>query len=140
MFEISRIALERSKRLGAEGVTEADLDQATKRKVLRTTNRVHLPAHARPLGSHDVQIKATVFNNKQFYVVEESGSYKRHDIERTIVENGGSCVVHPTPRTFCILSSILCIKIRNLLKISPIDVVHPMWILRCTEGPALFPW
>ena len=67
-------------------------------------------------------------------------SHPKAELEKIIVEHGGSVVQHPSGETLCVLAEKVAIKVRNLINKGIYNVVKVEWLLRCVEKKRFIPW
>ncbi|XP_055353466.1 DNA ligase 4-like isoform X2 [Paramacrobiotus metropolitanus] len=141
LSDINRIDRERNRRLGAVNVNVDDLRHPARSfSFRRSSEGSRLPVHEWFVTPKDLTIKSGLFMGKEFCVTTGDDTGEKERIQRLILENGGTCTLHRSNTTFCVISTKVCTKVRNMVIRDPLDIVRPTWIERCIASGSILPW
>jgi DNA ligase-4 len=109
---------------------------AKKRRVmsLRIERPKGVAPHFRQVDTSDVQEVSTMFGGREFCVVNGSPDFGKEDMERKIVEHGGSLVQNPGRETYCVLVSRVIVRASNIISTGLHDVVKTGWLQECLDA------
>lgn len=136
--ELNELEKEASGKLATKHYIDAGDEPAAKRKTPSKADHPSLPSHFRPADLTKVVKKADVLAGKEICVMGGDESLTKQQIEKLIVEHGGSLTQHPKKDTFCIVSDTFSVRVNNYVKSH--NIVRPSWIELCVKRSALMPF
>lgn len=77
---------------------------------------------------------------KSFCVINGPPEFPKPEIEKKVVELGGTVVQNPGPTTFCVLAEKIAIRVTNLIKRNIYDIVKVDWFQKCVDAQRWLPW
>ncbi|XP_064401547.1 DNA ligase 4-like isoform X2 [Halichondria panicea] len=132
--ELEQLKQIASGRLSYQHVGDGDQPPAAKKRRVGSA-RVERPrgvaAQFRQTDTTDVQEVSSMFDGKEFCVVNGPKALPKEEIEKKIAEHGGSFVQNPGPDTFCVLVNRTIVKATNIIKTGLYDVVKTQWFQDC---------
>ncbi|CAB3987149.1 DNA ligase 4 [Paramuricea clavata] len=111
-----------------------------KRVVTRVEKPLTVAKHFAAADASTVEKKSKIFEGKEFYIVNGPPECGKVQIEKNVMENGGSIVQNPGKETFCVIAHKANVRVQNIIKQATCDVVHAFWLLECLESNKLLPW
>lgn len=121
---------------------DADEPPKKKRQILRSTEpKLTLAPHMQGLDPKSIIHRVTsLFKDKEFCVLSGTATHSKLDVEKVIVENGGSIVKNPGDKTYCIVASKRRTHLENIIKSDSYNVVKAEWVLKCVEENSILDW
>jgi DNA ligase-4 len=118
--------------LGAE-----DVEDGTPRKKSRMTVRLPkkrvVALQFQPADVSSVTQVSKMFDSLEFCIVNGPASHSKSDLEKSIVEHGGSFVQSPGQETFCVVAARVTARVKNIISAGVYDVVKADWLIHCLE-------
>ncbi|XP_013776591.1 DNA ligase 4-like isoform X1 [Limulus polyphemus] len=112
-----------------------------KRRVPQRTDRIcTIAPQFQPADVSGVKPVSAIFSGKQMCVVIGLPEHSKQNLEKLIVEYGGSVVQNPDVDTFCVITSKVNLRVKNIISMNRYDVVRAEWLLRCVEEKQFIPW
>ena len=87
-----------------------------------------------------VTSKCGTFNGRDFCVMSAPEDIGRQNVEREVVEHGGSVVQNPGRDTFCVITDRVNVRVRNVIKGGKSDVVSYDWLRACLDSGEMTQW
>ncbi|ESP05690.1 hypothetical protein LOTGIDRAFT_181463 [Lottia gigantea] len=143
---LSTVELEelRQKSGGKLAGTRYDLDDSApvkkKRKVISRVVRPTLGSRFKAIDTSNITQISKMLENKEICVINGSEDWPKPELEKKIVEYGGTIVQNPGGETYCILADKIAVRVNNLIKRNIYDIVKGTWFVRCIENETYIPW
>uniref|UniRef100_A0A1B6FIK3 DNA ligase 4 n=1 Tax=Cuerna arida TaxID=1464854 RepID=A0A1B6FIK3_9HEMI len=94
----------------------------------RATHLDHVKAHSQ------------LFTGKEICVLTGLLEISKQDLERQVVENGGTVVLNPGKATYCVIVGTENIRVTNVCKAGTYNVVRAQWLLHSLDAGQLLEW
>ncbi|KAK2168896.1 hypothetical protein LSH36_13g04032 [Paralvinella palmiformis] len=121
---------------------EANEEEPVKKRQRITSRHVRptVMAQFRGIDVTNVTKISEIFSGKEFCVINGTSTQSKSDLEKKIVEFGGSIIQNPRDSTFCVLANKISIKVKNIISKDVYDVVNINWLLHCVETKSCLLW
>jgi DNA ligase-4 len=86
-----------------------------------------------PADVSSVTQVSKMFDSLEFCIVNGPASHSKSDLEKSIVEHGGSFVQSPGQETFCVVAARVTARVKNIISAGVYDVVKADWLIHCLE-------
>ncbi|XP_068249304.1 DNA ligase 4 [Palaemon carinicauda] len=136
--ELNELEKEASGKLATKHYIDSSDEPAAKRKTPSKGDHPSLPSHFRPADLTKVVKKADVLAGKEICVMGGDENMTKHQVEKLIVEHGGSLTQHPKKDTFCVVADTFSVRVNNYVKSH--NIVRPSWIELCIKRSSLMPF
>ncbi|XP_006814572.1 DNA ligase 4-like, partial [Saccoglossus kowalevskii] len=110
------------------------------RRVIRPSRVIGIASQFRGADVSNVKQVSEMFGGNEFCVVNVPKGHTKTDVEKKIVEHGGSIVQNPGPETYCVLADKITTRVRNIFSRDIYDVVAVTWLFDCLKKGHLLPW
>ncbi|XP_031573134.1 DNA ligase 4-like [Actinia tenebrosa] len=124
--------------------TDMDGTSEPTRKKRRVAARVEQPrtvaAHFRPADVSSVTEVSKLFAGKEFCIINGPTSEPKAQLEKKVVEHGGTFTQNPGPETYCVIAERVNLRVNNIIKDAKHDVVKASWLIDCLNQVKLLPW
>ncbi|GAB6026089.1 DNA ligase (ATP) [Chamberlinius hualienensis] len=111
---------------------EADGQTVKKKKKTAVEQPVTMAPQFQTIDSSSVTQISKLFEGKEFCVINGLNKSKP-DLEKLIVEYGGSLVQNPGVKTFSVIADQRSLRVANLIKANLYDIVKSSWLLNCLQ-------
>ncbi|XP_041359150.1 DNA ligase 4-like [Gigantopelta aegis] len=111
-----------------------------KRKIVSRFERPTLMNQFKAADVSKVQQVSKMFENKEFCVINGPLDHPKHELEKKVVEFGGTIVQNPGSNTFCVLVEKVAVRVNNLKKRDIYDIVKVSWFLKCVDAQRWMDW
>ncbi|KAL3869402.1 hypothetical protein ACJMK2_042087 [Sinanodonta woodiana] len=111
-----------------------------KRRVVSRAVRPTLAAQFRAADISSIQQVSEVFEGKEFCIINGPQVCSKQDLEKKVVEFGGTVVQNPGNKTFCVVADKVTVRVTNLIKRDIYDIVKADWLLKCVEAKLFISW
>ncbi|XP_060566406.1 DNA ligase 4-like [Ruditapes philippinarum] len=111
-----------------------------KRKIVSRAVRPTLGSQFRAADTSSVQQVSKLLEGKEICVINGPSSCPKQELEKKIVECGGSVVQNPGIGTYCVVVEKIVFRVNNMIKTNHYDIVKADWLIRCLDAKSLIPW
>ncbi|XP_005097120.1 DNA ligase 4 [Aplysia californica] len=119
---------------------EVEPAKKKRRKVVTRAVRPTLMAQFQGADTSKVTKMSEVLEGKEFCVINGPSSFPKQELEKKIVEFGGTVVQNPDASTLCVIVEKVAVRVTNLIKKNKYDVVRADWLIRVLESTKWIPW
>ncbi|XP_071117642.1 DNA ligase 4-like [Haliotis cracherodii] len=111
-----------------------------KRKVVTRYEKPKLAAQFRGVDVSAITQVSHLLEGKEFCVINGPSDFTKHDMEKKVVEFGGTIVQNPGSSTFCVLAYKVIVRVNNLIKRDVYDIVKVDWFRRLANAQRWLDW
>ncbi|KAH3765317.1 DNA ligase IV [Pelomyxa schiedti] len=114
-----------------------------KRRVQRTEHKkgvLSVIDAYRATDTSQIQVTSNIFNGVELCILNASPEHPKEELERSIVQCGGTKVQYPTSNTLCCIASQKTVKVKNLMEKGISDIADAAWLLACVSQNKLIPF
>ncbi|XP_042871458.1 DNA ligase 4-like [Penaeus japonicus] len=137
--ELDSLVKEASGKLATKHLLEAGDEPTPKRKALPKVEQISLPMHFRPADLSQVVKKDELFNGMEMCIMSGDEDYTKQQLERMVVEHGGTLTQHPGKDTHYIITNTRSVRVNSYIGTSTYNVIRPSWVIACTARCRLVP-
>lgn len=138
--ELDSLVKEASGKLATKHLLDISDEPPLKRKALPKVEQISLPMHFRPADLSRVVKKDELFSGLEMCIMSGDEDYTKQQLEKIVVEHGGSLTQHPGGNTYCIITDTRSVRVNNYIATSTYNVIRPSWVISCKAKCCLVPW
>nr|KAG5701196.1 hypothetical protein BaRGS_023305 [Batillaria attramentaria] len=124
---------------GGEGATEAGPSKK-KRRIAPRTTQPRLMARFRGADVSDVEQVSQLLAGREVCVMNGPSDFPKAELERKVVELGGTFVQNPGHTTSFVLAEKTVVKVSNLIRTDKYDIVKVDWFRKVVDSGRWIPW
>lgn len=111
-----------------------------KRKIVTRHVKPTVGSRFRGINTENIEKISEMLAGKEVCVINGSAAHPKSDLEKKVVEFGGTIVQNPGDETYCVIAEKVAIKVKNIISKGNYDVVKASWLINCAENKSYIPW
>ncbi|XP_050403534.1 DNA ligase 4 [Patella vulgata] len=111
-----------------------------KRKVVSRVVRPTVGSRFKAIDTSNITQISKMLEGKEICIINGSSDWSKSELEKKVVEFGGTITQNPDTSTFCVLAEKIAVRVNNLIKCDLYDIVKVSWFVRCINGEKWIPW